>query len=273
MFKPKENIQNLTIKELETYFDDLFNTMALKHNHYNVFENFLDCAINGFSFNYDQDRMESIRKRYSQDERYVFGEMIGIWILLADRHIKNDSTFYDFFGSFYEKQSLSKQKGFAQFFTPEEICRLITSLVMDIDNKDGQSIHEPTCGSGRLNLAAHVVNPNMFHYANDLDFTCAKMAALNFMMHGIKGVVICDCILNPTTRFQGAFIINDLLVPSIRFLMDIGYVYKYVAAKVRSRNNDANVAEAIESSKGDDVELVKRVYRKTTFGDQLTLFE
>jgi len=272
MFKPKENIQNLTIKELETYFEDLFSTMALKHNHYNVFENFLDCAINGFSFNYDQDTMDAIRKRYSQDERYVFGEMIRIWILLADRHIKDENTFYDFFGSFYEKQSLSKQNRFAQFFTPEEICRLITSLVMDIDNKDGQSIHEPTCGSGRLNLAAHVVNPKMFHYANDLDFTCAKMAALNFMMHGIKGVVTCDCILNPTTRFQGAFIINDRLAPSIRFSKDIDFVYKYIAATIRTKSKDPNVKEAIQVSNGDDLELVNRVYRKTSFGDQLTLF-
>jgi len=272
MFKPKENIQNLSIAELQSYFDGLFNTVALRHGHYNIFEHFLDCAINSFSFNYDQDTMDIIRKRYSQDERYVFGEMIRIWILLADRHIKDDDAFYDFFGAFYEKQSLSKQKGFAQYFTPETICHLLTSLVLDLDNKKGQSIHEPACGSGRLNLAAHVVNPKMFHHANDLDFTCAKMAALNFMMHGIKGVVTCDDTLSPTTRFLGAFIINDLLVPSIHFSNDLDFVYAYLAGKIRTSPTDPNVVAAIHASKGDDVELVNRIYKKNSFGDQLTLF-
>lgn len=133
-------------------FEKAFDKLAYRHGHFQVFENFLDCAINGFCFNYSPDTMESVRKRYTQDERYIFGELIKLWIFISKEEIKTDNCWFDFFGNFYESNSMSKQKGFAQYFTPETICKFMVEILAP---NERESIAEPACGSGRFNLAAH----------------------------------------------------------------------------------------------------------------------
>lgn len=225
------NLNGLNFPELERIFTNHFDSLALKHSYYNVFDHYLDTIINGFCFNYDQNIMEHIRNRYSQNERYVFGEMLIIWIKIMDIKISVGNDFFDWFGYYYEKNAMSKQHGFAQYFTPEEICKMMVMLLMD-KGTDNQKIYEPTCGSGRLNLASHAVNNKMYHVANDLDYTCAKMSALNFMVHGIKGIVTCDDGLLPKSKFRGAFIINERFAPSIRFISDANEAYFYINTRV-----------------------------------------
>ena len=211
-------------------FEKVFNEIAYKHGHFQVFENFLDCTINGFCFNYCNNTMEAIRKRYNQNERHQFGELIKYWILICKEEITTDNSWFDFFGTFYEANAISKQKGFAQFFTPSTICDFMVKIT---DPINGESIAEPACGSGRFNLAAHAQNPKLFHFANDLDFTCVKMSALNFMIHGIKGVVTCDDTLSPpNTKFRNAFIVNDTIVPSLHFTTDYAFTQNYIEKKI-----------------------------------------
>lgn len=211
-------------------FIKTFDKLAYKYGHFQVFENFLDCAINGFCFNYAPETMENIRKRYTQDERYIFGELIKLWILICDKKIKTDSCWHDFFGNFYEENALSKKNGFAQFFTPEDICNFMVKIV---DPVERETMAEPACGSGRFNLAAHAHNPKIFHHGNDLDFTCVKMAALNFMIHGIKGIVTCDDALSiPGNSFRCAFIVNDSIVPSLFYTEDYTLTQNYLHEKL-----------------------------------------
>lgn len=211
-------------------FEKVFNQIAYKHGHFQVFENFLDCAINGFCFNYCNDTMEAIRKRYNQNERHQFGELIKYWILISNEEFTTDNSWFDFFGTFYEANAISKQKGFAQFFTPPTICDFMVKIT---EPTKGESIAEPACGSGRFNLAAHAQNPKLFHFANDLDFTCVKMSALNFMIHGIKGVITCDdALAQPNTKFRNAFIVNDRIVPSLHFTTDYVFTQNYIEQKI-----------------------------------------
>lgn len=226
-------------------FEKSFNKLAYKHGHFQVFENFLDCAINGFCFNYSPDTMESVRKRYTQDERYIFGELIKLWIFISKEEIHTDNCWFDFFGNFYESNSMSKQKGFAQYFTPEPICKLMVELVGT--NENDKSMHEPACGSGRFNLAKHAVNPKLFHHANDLDFTCVKMSALNFMLHGIKGVVTCDDALNhPGKAFRSAFIVNDTIAPSLYYTTDYNFTMNYLHEKINPYGKFKKVMDLIK---------------------------
>ena len=236
MFVPTQNLQNKNYNELMSLFTSRFNSMSMIYGSYNVFENILDCAINGFSFNYDHNVMESIRKKYKQDERYCIGEMIQIWIFIMNKKVRNNSSF-DFWGNFYEENAMSKQSGFAQFFTPEPICKLMASITFSKEgnHNDKNSVHEPTCGSGRLNLAINDIVPNLFHWANDLDVTCAKMSALNLFLHGIKGIVTCDDALLSKDKFRGAFIINDKNVLGIRYCSDVEEAYGYIGSVVGSK--------------------------------------
>lgn len=243
MFQPIKNLHDKSVLELEKVFNQIFDGLAIRHSYYYVFDNFLDCALNGFCFDYDLETMETIRKRYNQDERYKFGELIKIWIVLADKKVKSDKCFYDFFGNFYELNAMSKQKGFAQFFTPEHICKLMVALTCG-SNSINQRVYEPACGSGRFNLAIHSENPTLFHVANDLDITCAKMSALNFMLHGIKGIVTCDDALLPRTKFRGAFVVNEFTAPMIRYIDDLDkayeYINRYVKFDIDCRNSNSN---------------------------------
>lgn len=226
MFTPKENLQQLSKPELAKYFESLFNQLSRTHSHYNTFEHFLDCCINGFCVNYDNETMEYIRKKYSQDERYTFGEMLRVWVAYMDKAVVSDNMFHDFFGTFYENQAMTKKSGFAQYFTPEHICTLMALVVAPEESAKGAA--DPACGSGRMSLAIHALNHRLFHVVNDLDFTCAKMTALNFLIHGVKGIVTCDDGLFPGTKFKGAFIVNYHTAPFMEFVSDKDQAYAFI---------------------------------------------
>ena len=264
-YQPIKNLREKNVTELEKLFSAYFNELSMKYGHYNVFENYLDMAINGFCFNYDAKLMTSLREKYTQDERYMFGELIHMWIYLCNKKIVTDNMFFDWFGTFYEQNAMSKKRGFAQFFTPDPICKFMAQI-LNIENPNAKSMCEPACGSGRFNLAAHALNHKMFHVANDLDLTCAKMTALNFMMHGIKGIVICDDSLLPKSKFRGAFVINQYFAPSIRYIDDMNEAYFYANYKIGAISNNVNVPDA-------DTEVIQKEYKETVDKKgQLSLF-
>lgn len=241
------NLSKKSFIDLEKIFTSYFDLLALKHGYYYVFDHYLDSIINAFCFNYNEEAMNYIRNRYCQNERYVLGEMLKIWIKIMDLKITSDNDFFDWFGYYYEKNAMSKQQGFAQYFTPEHICKFMAMLVMN-DNVIQENVYEPTCGSGRLNLSAHSINNKLFHVANDLDYTCAKMSALNFMIHGIRGIVTCDDALLPKSKFKGAFVINSGIVPSIQFIADVNEAYLYINNRIglstQNENKDLNKKES-----------------------------
>lgn len=272
MFKPNLKLQSLPVQELKKYFSSLFDHLAMKHGYYNVFDHFLDCAINGFCPNYSQEIMGHIRSRYQEEERFRFGEMIKIWIFIMDKTVTDDHSFYDFFGSFYEEQAISKQKGFAQYFTPKPVCQLLASIVLGSSKQE--TILEPACGSGRLNLAFHAINHKCFHHANDLDITCAKMSALNFVMHGIKGMVTCDDGLWPTRSFRGAFLINYTRAPFIEYVPDSKTAYFLLHSFLPTKQELTIKEEKFQEVNTELVEplTVNKFSSMSEIGKQLNLF-
>lgn len=270
MFKPKENLKELSYSDLLKYFNSLFDHLALRHSYYNAFDNFLDCCINAFCINYDNDIMERVRKSYTQDERYMFGEMLQIWVLCMDKRIKFDDSFHDFMGNFYEEKAMSKQHGFAQYFTPETICKFMASIVNV--SEEAKHVYEPTCGSGRLNLAMHSNNNKLFHYANDLDITCVKMTTLNFLIHGVKGIVTCDDGLFMKSAFKGAFLVNYQTAPFIEYINDADLAYNVLNSIVPSSKPKLNIDfEKLEKSNIASTPT-QQVTSLSELGQQLTLF-
>ena len=270
MFIPKTNLQNLSYPELLSYFNQLFDKLAMRHSSYNAFENFLDCCINGFSFNYDKDIMDRIRKTYSQEERNMFGEMIRIWIICMEKRVRNDNSFFDFFGTFYEEKAMSKQSGFAQYFTPESICQLMVSIV---GLKEGKHVMEPACGSGRFNLAMHANNHQLIHHANDLDITCAKMTSLNFLIHGVKGIVTCDDAL-VMQSFKGAFFVNFDHVLQLEYIDNADLAYSLLN-NIFPRSNpklEIDMLKLAESDLQVKNDFPANVSSLSELGKQLSLF-
>lgn len=180
--------------------------------------------------------------------------------------IVDENSYYDIFGTFYEINSLTN-KHFAQFFTPLHICQLMAQIVSP-ENK--HSFYDPCCGSARFSLAANSVTLGMFHSLIDIDYTCARMSALNLMYHGIQGIVICDNGLSAGKEFKGAFIVNRRLlftrVPQIEFVSNVNEAYNYVRLKLgipkpntKETNTVINVnqdiADVIVNSKTNQISM------------------
>ena len=98
---------------------------------------------------------------------------------------------YDFLGYIYEKRVVGpgRKSGSGQYFTPGNLADAMVSIA----NADGSSpgeITDPCCGSGRLLLAAHALNPAARIVAKDLDRTCCMMTAVNLLFHGCVAKII-----------------------------------------------------------------------------------
>lgn len=258
---------------LPTEFKDFnknFEQLARRYGYYDIWEDFLDLFINGFCFNHRID-LERIQSKYSKDERLKLGLLITEVIGILDNNITDDKSWFDFFGTFYESVSLSKQKGFAQFFTPPTICDFMAQIVSP---ERTETLSDPCCGSGRFSLASNKIHLGQWHFLVDLDYTCAKMASLNLMMHGIVGIVVCDDALFPASSFKGAFIINRKLhltgIPQIEFVDCVNEAYNYVRLHTQkstpvSKPSDKTIGVEKGQSKmeSNDFEDIKEILNKT----------
>lgn len=134
-------------------------------------------------------------------------------IATASAQIIEQRGWHDAFGTLYEEKVKSgyKASSMGQFFTPEGLCDMMAELVC---KKDQAVSYDCACGSGRLLLAAHAkVDHRRFHYyvAGDLDAMSCKMCALNFLLHGMFGIVERRDALSQ--EFFSGYIVNEMMYP------------------------------------------------------------
>ncbi len=77
-----------------------------------------------------------------------------------------------------------------QYFTPFNLADAVAQMTMT-EVRDGQTVLDPTCGSGVMLIAAAKVNPCAVLYGIDLDERCAKMATLNLALRELTGTIWC----------------------------------------------------------------------------------
>ena len=136
----------------------------------------------------------------------------------------------DVFGMLYEDIYLTAGKASktGQFFTPQSVSNLMSSIIGSGKNEatsakiEGTTVNDCAAGSGRL-LLAHFIEASKldhsagrpFHYiAQDSDPLVCKMCALNMMVHGMNGRVICQDTLSMSTPSVEYFI-NEVRYPFI----------------------------------------------------------
>lgn len=171
-----------TKKDLEAAIEKM--AIGGNNNFSDCFHNFLDLALSYLCNNCDERQME-LRKRVEENEdfRNAYQEALEAYGDLAE-------DYHDPMGDmFMEKIS------HGQFFTPESICTLSAEILGVGDAEDGQTINDPTSGSGRMLLKALQIarakGREPILYANDLSMTCAKMCLLNFLVNSVDGEVTC----------------------------------------------------------------------------------
>ena len=151
------------------------------------FHNFLDLALSYFCNNMNERQIE-LRKRVDENEdfRNACQEALEAYGDCAE-------DYKDPMGDMFMDKISHGQHG--QFFTPEDLCTLSAELIGVGNVEDGQTINDPTSGSGRMLLKALQIarakGREPILYANDLSMTCAKMCLLNFLVNSVDGEVTC----------------------------------------------------------------------------------
>lgn len=99
----------------------------------------------------------------------------------------------------------------AEFYTNRTVVKLMTMIM---DPKPGESVYDPTCGSGGLllNCALHLKEEGKEYrtlrlYGQEINLITSAIARMNMFMHGIEefSIVRGDTLANP------AFLENDRL--------------------------------------------------------------
>lgn len=162
---------------------------------YNALDAWLDYLIGTF----DVTNLLKFHLDYEQvftDARDRNPEMFSLmveWFQAVTDAMLNGKGWIDFFGTVYEQwfKGRSKASALGQFYTPESLCDLMSQMVQ-IQDHERTTFNDCACGSGRTMLAAwarcNKCRPNWFE-AGDIDFISCKMCALNFMVHGMLGIV------------------------------------------------------------------------------------
>lgn len=147
----------------------------------------------------------------------LFSECLIMWVKESLVYQQQHKC-VDFFGEVYEWcfQSKSKASRMGQYFTPYSIGSLMSRCLNWQETSDGIVFcSEPSCGSGRNLLALwQDADWNQKHvfYAEDLDPVSVKMCALNMMINGMIGYVVCHNTLIPDD-FSFAYAVNEVRDP------------------------------------------------------------
>jgi type I restriction enzyme M protein len=174
-------------------FEKALQKIAYKHTISNVFDDFLQMTVCAFSIGCMEDEYKKIASRYDKDELQLFSEALAE---MTNEYHKGVvcNGWCDVLGTTFENVNSSKQaSNSGQFFTPETVCNLMSKLTHD-DTFIPENVADCACGSGR-NLLAHRAlrdehRTQTFYHAYDLDKRCVLMSVINYVMHGMHGVVI-----------------------------------------------------------------------------------
>lgn len=193
---------------------------------------------NGFSRDVALDQLISVMTGFFQfDESvqpgtpfdYRFKELHQLMVLFF-RVLRNElegREWFDLFGDYF-MDTAANVKGFGQCFTPDCLSDLVARLT------EGAAESEPTmvrgfgiktlyydcaAGSSRMLIAAgsehrkRTGKNDCYLMAADIDERCVKMSALNMLLHGFYGEVVCMDTLKGNAGFRWGYIVNSGLYP------------------------------------------------------------
>lgn len=216
--------------ELKT-FHQMITNISYGLDDSSVFDDFLSFIINAFSFDCPWEPRYKYKEPHKQFMQ-LFGELLKV----MQEKIKDEGTWYDPFGDYYEKaiSSHSRRAASGQFFNSPCIVDLMT-LITTPNPKEligkGINMTDPACGSGRNLLSFHVKAPGNYLFGEDIDRTCAMMATCNMLLHGGVGQIVWHDTLNPESYYGGWAINLDLQKTGIPRIWKLeqkdSFVYQY----------------------------------------------
>ena len=189
-------------------FAELIDKASGRYGYNEIFEDWVDYMIACFSFEGDPKLVEHLKKKYG-DVYAVFDNLLREYINVCNRELGR-KEWYDGLGIIYETiSSRWKSSRMGQFFTPPSLVDVMVGISEIDENVSGKTVCDPACGSGRFLIAHHAHNPKNYQYGQDLDRICAKMTAVNMMIHGCRGEVACMNTI--TMEWYFGFYINPYI--------------------------------------------------------------
>ena len=189
-------------------FEDLFLELSKHHDNSVVFNDFLSYCVDMFRID-DEDK-HFPHERYNKEEYAIFYELFRELVNYTNIMITEQGKgFYDMLGVFYQDIIQSKWKAGTrgQFFTPMNVSETLAELTVDKEDEEVYKVLDCACGSSRTLLAYHTKRPYDICIGQDLDRTSCLMSVINFVLHGVKGVIYNMNSL--TGEFFGVWRVNE----------------------------------------------------------------
>jgi type I restriction-modification system DNA methylase subunit len=166
----------------------VFEQLSYKHSYSDTFSNFLDFSLYMLSpvkTKEDQEVMQRLENTYREKkEAEQMAQLFLDFTIAAD----NDGEgFSDVLGDLFMDLVSHGRNG--QFFTPQPVCDMMAQMNYSSEIKEGMTVCDPACGSGRTLLSMGKLNRNLKFYGADNDITCCKMAVLNMMLNTMQGEI------------------------------------------------------------------------------------
>lgn len=197
---------------------------------------------------FDPDGQKPDGWRFDAQDSEMFRQMSEAWARTMQRELEQ-RQWYDAFGDLYMALHPGGG-GKAQFFTPPSVAHVTAQTCLaGLDLKEAKgtettfghrvTMNDPAAGSSRMLLAGAVIFREMQHdqlgydatqqaarfpylIAEDLDYNCVKMSAINMAIHGCFGECVCHDTLCEPGEVRLGYIVNETMwpfptgIPSVR---------------------------------------------------------
>ena len=233
-------------------FEKIFDRLTNQYDPNKIFNEFLDYCIDINLFTTVSQNLD-----FNGKEKEYF-KMFQEWVKITNTALNNPTTEINSSkNGWYENVVQTKYKAGArgQFFTPADVCQLMTEMTFELD-KDytNKLVNDCCCGSGRFLLAGHSLMPKAIMIGSDLDEVACKMTVLNFYIHGVRGSVLHQNTLTGET-FQ-CWKINNYLgyglpLPHIQYT-NLNDCYNFFGISLENNeiielNKDTNNSDEVSS--------------------------
>lgn len=168
--------------KLSNQFDKQIEYLSRSRGIRDTFTDLLDLLIFPLTITDPAGLARNPLPGYPEAERAALIELTRTFGELAD----NDGTgLYDALGDLFMEHLSFGRNG--QFFTPQPICDMMA--MMQGKPEPGQTVCDPSCGSGRTLLAMAKIERDLRFYGSDIDLTCVKMATVNLAYNNLAGEI------------------------------------------------------------------------------------
>lgn len=178
---------------------------------YELLSDIFKCSAIAISNQFDmtqrakrEEEYKRVIKKYDTGTQNLIAEIFANIYVLLTNCINSSIGFNDYLGELYMRSNTSSSQA-GQFFTPYCVSKMCAEVTINeavvkkaIENDEIITLHEPTCGSGGMILAAADMLYNKYHFnisrnlfvvCGDIDERCVHMTYLQLSLTGIPAVI------------------------------------------------------------------------------------